>query len=172
MDCWHCRKTALGACRFCGRGVCEDHTETRPFVLSIYRGGPQTTPHVVAQQLLPAGSRRTLAAQLEPGRYRLRAVDVPGALPVVVSTGGAAEAEVQTLAAGWAAAEELALAEASTVHLENATAIDNRAAMGENRFRLFVAMAKVASVEGDLQGAINRLNRAEQVYQPIVPLFH
>ena len=84
--------------------------------------GPQVTPHVVAQQLLPAGSRRTLAAQLEPGRYRLRAVDVPGALPVVVSTGGAAEAEVQTLAAGWAAAEELALAEASTVHLENATA--------------------------------------------------
>ena len=83
--------------------------------------GPQVTPHVVAQQLLPAGSRRTLAAQLEPGRYRLRALDVPGALPVAVSSGGATEAEVQTVAAGWPAAEELALAEASTVQLENAT---------------------------------------------------
>jgi hypothetical protein len=39
MDCWHCRKTALGACRFCGRGICEDHIETRPFILSVYRGG-------------------------------------------------------------------------------------------------------------------------------------
>src|SRR5205823_15074513 len=84
--------------------------------------GPQVTPHVVAQQLLPAGSRRTLAAQLEPGRYRLRALDVPGALPVVVSADGAAEAEVQAPAEGWPAADELALAEASTVHLENATA--------------------------------------------------
>ena len=25
MDCWHCRRTAVGACRFCGRGICEDH---------------------------------------------------------------------------------------------------------------------------------------------------
>lgn len=41
MDCWHCRKTALGACRFCGRGVCEDHVNQRPFVLDVYRGGAE-----------------------------------------------------------------------------------------------------------------------------------
>jgi hypothetical protein len=38
MDCWHCRKSAVGACRFCGRGICEDHVKTRPFVLELFRG--------------------------------------------------------------------------------------------------------------------------------------
>src|SRR5262245_49384805 len=37
MDCWHCRRTAVGSCRFCGRGVCEDHAQTQPFVLDLYR---------------------------------------------------------------------------------------------------------------------------------------
>lgn len=57
MDCWHCRKTALGACRFCGRGICEDHTETRPFVLSIYRGGPDEKPRaLVVEDALHCGT--------------------------------------------------------------------------------------------------------------------
>jgi hypothetical protein len=38
MDCWHCRRTAVGTCRFCGRGVCEDHVQERPFVLELFRG--------------------------------------------------------------------------------------------------------------------------------------
>jgi hypothetical protein len=38
MDCWHCRRTAVGTCRFCGRGICEDHVETRPYILEVYRG--------------------------------------------------------------------------------------------------------------------------------------
>jgi len=42
MDCWHCRRTAVGACRFCGRGICEDHVETLPYVLELYRGGDVT----------------------------------------------------------------------------------------------------------------------------------
>lgn len=37
MDCWHCRKTALGSCRFCGRGLCEDHAQERPYILELYR---------------------------------------------------------------------------------------------------------------------------------------
>jgi LuxR family transcriptional regulator, maltose regulon positive regulatory protein len=56
-------------------------------------------------------------------------------------------------------------------HLENASAVEKRVGMGENRFRLFVAMAKVVSVEGDLSRAIDHLERAEQVYKPgLVPL--
>lgn len=47
MDCWTCRKTALGACRFCGRGVCEDHAETHPFILGVYRGGPDEKPRAI-----------------------------------------------------------------------------------------------------------------------------
>jgi hypothetical protein len=37
MDCWHCKRAALGVCRFCGRGVCADHAQEHPFVLSMYR---------------------------------------------------------------------------------------------------------------------------------------
>jgi class 3 adenylate cyclase len=82
--------------------------------------GPQVTPHVLAQQLLPPGTRRRLAPRLEPGRYRLRALGVPGTLPVSVSPDGATEADAHIGQAGWAT-EELRLAEASTLQLENAT---------------------------------------------------
>ena len=37
MSCWYCRLTAVGACRFCGRGLCENHVETQPFVLTLDR---------------------------------------------------------------------------------------------------------------------------------------
>jgi len=37
MDCWHCRKTAVGSCRFCARGLCEDHSQERPYILELYR---------------------------------------------------------------------------------------------------------------------------------------
>jgi hypothetical protein len=46
MDCWHCRRTAVGVCRFCGRGVCEDHAKTEPFILELYR------PHETSQALV------------------------------------------------------------------------------------------------------------------------
>ncbi len=36
MDCWTCEKTALGACRFCGRGACRAHARPRPFIVSLY----------------------------------------------------------------------------------------------------------------------------------------
>lgn len=39
MDCWHCRHTAVGVCRFCGRAVCADHAEVHPYILQIYRAG-------------------------------------------------------------------------------------------------------------------------------------
>jgi LuxR family maltose regulon positive regulatory protein len=51
-------------------------------------------------------------------------------------------------------------------HLMLATAVDERLAMRENRFRLFVAMAKVAAADGDMHGAFDHLDRAEQVDQP------
>jgi hypothetical protein len=37
VDCWHCRKSALGVCRFCGRGICEDHAKEHPYILELYR---------------------------------------------------------------------------------------------------------------------------------------
>ena len=84
-------------------------------------GGPQVTPHVVAQQLVPAGARRSLVTYLEPGSYRLRALALPGALDVEVEAAGAAEPEVRAEAAGWPSAR-LELALDARLALENSTA--------------------------------------------------
>jgi hypothetical protein len=35
MDCWHCRRTAVGTCRFCGRAICENHVQTHPYILEL-----------------------------------------------------------------------------------------------------------------------------------------
>jgi len=51
MDCWHCRRSAVGACRFCGRGVCEDHVQTRPFILDIFAGSKAPRALVVEDAL-------------------------------------------------------------------------------------------------------------------------
>ena len=36
-NCWHCRLTAVGSCRFCGRGRGDNHARTQPFVLTLDR---------------------------------------------------------------------------------------------------------------------------------------
>jgi hypothetical protein len=41
-------------------------------------GGPQVMPHVVAQQLLPPGDKRSIDLDLEAGRYRVRTMCIPG----------------------------------------------------------------------------------------------
>lgn len=28
----------MGACRFCGRGTCREHTRQQPFVIDVFRG--------------------------------------------------------------------------------------------------------------------------------------
>lgn len=40
-------------------------------------GGPQVTPHIVAQQTLAAGCSTTIPLQLNPGRYRVRSSQIP-----------------------------------------------------------------------------------------------
>jgi LuxR family maltose regulon positive regulatory protein len=51
-------------------------------------------------------------------------------------------------------------------HLERAAALGEGAAMTEGRYRWFVAMSRVAEVEGDPEQAITLLDRAEQLYRP------
>ena len=51
MDCWHCRTTAVGICRFCGRAVCEDHAKTQPYILDLFRGTGPTRALVVEDAL-------------------------------------------------------------------------------------------------------------------------
>jgi hypothetical protein len=47
MDCWHCRRTAVGVCRFCGRAVCEDHVMTQPYILQLFKTTEVTRSLVV-----------------------------------------------------------------------------------------------------------------------------
>jgi hypothetical protein len=54
MDCWHCKRTAVGTCRFCGRGICEDHVQLHPFILETYRSH-ETTKVLVVEDALYCG---------------------------------------------------------------------------------------------------------------------
>ena len=64
-------------------------------------GSPHWTPHVVAQQLLPAGDKRELLLPLESGNYRLRALELPGSQDVTVSSEGEPSAQVTLSGNGW-----------------------------------------------------------------------
>jgi len=83
-------------------------------------GGPQVTPHIVAQQLLPPGSQRTVTLPLEEGRYRLRTPGLPGCQLALVTTDGLPAATFHASAMGWSH-EELRLAPVSTLRFDNAT---------------------------------------------------
>lgn len=61
--------------------------ESRPFCV----GGPQVTPHIVVQQLLPPGAKRPFSLALEEGGYRVRALELPGFQLLQVAEGGATE---------------------------------------------------------------------------------
>jgi adenylate cyclase len=70
-------------------------------VTSYCIGSPHWTPHVVAQQLLPAGDKRELTLPLEPGNYRLRALELSGSQDVTVSADGENAAQVTLSNNGW-----------------------------------------------------------------------
>ncbi len=83
-------------------------------------GSPQRTPHVVAQQLLPANSVRELRMALEPGNYRFRALELVGEQPVRVSAAGNNSAAVTVSNDGWPR-EELSLGSRPALILRNET---------------------------------------------------
>ena len=70
-------------------------------VTSYCIGSPHWTPHVVAQQLLPAGDKRELTLPLEPGNYRLRALELSGSQDVTVAPDGENAAQVTLSNNGW-----------------------------------------------------------------------
>jgi class 3 adenylate cyclase len=59
-------------------------------------GGPQVTPHVVVQQLVPAGESRIVTPLLETGRHRLRTATLPGGRSVLVSAEGVETKVIET----------------------------------------------------------------------------
>ncbi|MCU1266682.1 MAG: adenylate/guanylate cyclase [Acidobacteria bacterium] len=90
--------------------------ETQEFCM----GSPQRTPHVVAQQLLPAHTNRTLTMPLEPGRYRLRALELAGGQDVTVSHDANESATIRISPAGWPN-EVLRLSTEALLYIENTT---------------------------------------------------
>ena len=88
-------------------------------VQSYCVGSPELTPHVVAQQLLPAGDKRRLVLPLELGRYRLRTLELAGSQEVVVSEDGEKSADVIVSKDGWG--PSLHVAENLSLELENTT---------------------------------------------------
>jgi class 3 adenylate cyclase len=83
-------------------------------------GSPQWTPHVVAQQLLPAGNTRVLNLPLERGSYRLRAHELPGSQDVTVSSEGMNAVEISISPGGWPR-ETLQVNERFALTLQNQT---------------------------------------------------
>ena len=93
--------------------------ESRKFCV----GGPQVTPHVVAQQLLAPGDRRTLRLPLEPGRHRVRTMSLPGGEYLMATEEGAIEAAFTATAAGWPD-EERNVSLSPTLQLDNTTSTE------------------------------------------------
>jgi hypothetical protein len=56
MDCWHCRRNAVGTCRFCGRAVCENHAQTRPYILDLYQNDGAPPRALVVEDALFCGA--------------------------------------------------------------------------------------------------------------------
>ncbi|MGB8646047.1 MAG: DUF5939 domain-containing protein [Anaerolineae bacterium] len=83
-------------------------------------GGPEVTPHIVAQQILAPHTDRRLALPLEAGRYRMRTPLIPGGQFLSAESGGAANLELPLNADGWQN-EELRMGLAPTLHFDNRT---------------------------------------------------
>jgi class 3 adenylate cyclase len=90
--------------------------ETQQFCIA----GPQTTPHVVAQKLLKPGEESILMPELDPGRYRLRLLELSGEKAFRVEADGDSEGVFRVGPGGWEA-QDLRLASDSRLKFENAT---------------------------------------------------
>lgn len=84
-------------------------------------GGPQVTPHIIIQQLIPPGASHEFSLPLEAGRYRLRSSELAGGQYLQAAADGLAEATLKAGAEGWAN-EELSVTTMPKLRLENATA--------------------------------------------------
>lgn len=83
-------------------------------------GGPQVTPHILAQQLLQPQAERVLTFPLEPGRHRLRALELRGGEFLSAAADGAPEITISASRSGWPNVEPL-VDLTPTIHLINET---------------------------------------------------
>jgi class 3 adenylate cyclase len=86
-------------------------------------GGPQVTPHIVAQQLLPASVEREMALTLDAGRYRLRTFSQRGGQALAADPAGAEQASLVASDQAWPGGETL-LSVNPTLVLRNQTSVE------------------------------------------------
>ena len=55
MNCWECNRPAHGICRFCGRGVCKDHSKERLHIVSVFNENEDSKKALVTQKALFCG---------------------------------------------------------------------------------------------------------------------
>jgi len=83
--------------------------------------GPQTTPHVIVQQLLQPGAERTVTPILEYGRYRLRTLGLRGGEYVRVAANGLSDITLRASKIdGWPDGE-VVIGSTPTLRLKNNT---------------------------------------------------
>lgn len=59
MTCYFCTANAKGTCRFCGRGICEDHVQFGPYVLEVTRSEQRgRSEALVVEDALQCGTCR------------------------------------------------------------------------------------------------------------------
>lgn len=85
-------------------------------------GNPMATPHIVQQQLVPAGGAIETGG-LERGRYRLRSFGSPGGMYLRVGGDGAAELDVALDASGWPD-DEPDVKEGAVIDIRNALDVE------------------------------------------------
>lgn len=83
-------------------------------------GGPQITPHIIAQQLLAPGEEREVTVPMENGMHRIRAFEMAGVQTIRVAEDGQEEARLVCSPDGWSR-EEIILAHTSKLTIVNAT---------------------------------------------------
>ncbi|HYR75575.1 MAG TPA: adenylate/guanylate cyclase domain-containing protein [Pyrinomonadaceae bacterium] len=83
-------------------------------------GGPQVTPHIAAQQLLPPVSSRAIDLKLAAGRYRLRTMGLAGWQHLRATEAGEPVATLSASGVGWSN-EELEIGTNASLDFENAT---------------------------------------------------
>ena len=91
-----------------------------PKAMAFCTSGPEATPHVVMQQLLPPHAKRVVMPRLEIGRYRLRTALLSGGQFFDAQPGGLLETAVSATTDGWPI-NQYTLNPMPTLELENTT---------------------------------------------------
>ncbi len=81
--------------------------------------GPQVTPHIVVQQLLAPGEQRQVQPLLQPGRYRVRAINLRGGQFLRVAADGAPQMPLRLVDEAYWSPDETVIGTTPTLALRN-----------------------------------------------------